>query len=77
MEEIPKKMKCFGYRGEKSEGNTQRDEIFWVQREKKGKKYPTGEITMGMRRKKCGLTIISRRSHRESPMEWMLTLENK
>ena len=33
MEEIPKEMKCFGYRGEKSEGNTQRDEMFWVQRE--------------------------------------------
>ncbi len=34
MKEIPKKMKCFGYRGEESEGNTQRDEMFWVQREK-------------------------------------------
>ena len=30
MEEIPKEMKYFGYRGEKSEGNTQRDEMFWV-----------------------------------------------
>ncbi|MBD8918292.1 MAG: hypothetical protein EGR90_08025 [Lachnospiraceae bacterium] len=33
MGEIPKEMKCFGYRGEESEGNTQRDEMFWVQRE--------------------------------------------
>ena len=34
MKEIPKEMKYFGYRGEESEGNTQRDEMFWVQREK-------------------------------------------
>ena len=32
VKEIPKEMKYFGYRGEESEGNTQKNEMFWVQR---------------------------------------------
>ena len=34
MEEIPKEMKCFGYKESENGRNTQRDEMFWVQREK-------------------------------------------
>ena len=33
---IPKRKNRIGYRGEESEGNTQRDEMFWVQRRKIG-----------------------------------------
>ncbi len=53
MEEIPKEMKCFGYREGKNGRNTQKDEMFWVQR-REMKEIPKEMKCFGYRESKNG-----------------------